>query len=73
MITALSNAKKTYWFPKMNRFVKKYVSACFLCLYHKEPGVKKLGFLNLLPKYVKSQHTLHIDHLDPVVTTKNDN
>ena len=43
------------------------------CLYHKEPGGKKPGFLNSLPKYAKPHHTLHIDHLGPFVKTKNGN
>ena len=69
----IERIKKAYWFPKMNRFVKKYVGACLPCLYHKEPGGKKPGFLNSLPKYAKPHHTLHIDHLGPFVTTKNSN
>ena len=29
----IKRSKKAYWFPKMNRFVKKYVGACLLvCL-----------------------------------------
>nr|CAI5866721.1 unnamed protein product [Callosobruchus analis] len=59
--------RKTYWFPKMNRFIRKYISSCLPCLYHKERGGKKLGYLHSIPKYARPHHTLHIDHLGPFV------
>ncbi|VEN49603.1 unnamed protein product, partial [Callosobruchus maculatus] len=59
----LDRIKKTYWFPKMNRFIRKYIASCLPCLYHKERGGKKHGYLHSIPKYARPHHTLHIDHL----------
>ncbi|VEN45577.1 unnamed protein product, partial [Callosobruchus maculatus] len=69
----LDRIKKTYWFPKMNRFVRKYIASCLPCLYHKERGGKKHGYLHSIPKYARPHHTLHIDHLGPFVESSTGN
>lgn len=43
----VERVKKSYWFPKMNRFIKKYINSCLSCLYHKESGGKKTRFSTL--------------------------
>lgn len=60
---------RLYWFPKMRRFIKKYVNNCLNCLYHKTTQNKKPGFLNPIPKIARPFHTIHIDHLGPFVKT----
>lgn len=62
-----------YWFPKMKRFVKKYVKACINCAYNKEMCGKKTGYLHPIPKAASIFHTLHIDHLGPFVKSKRGN
>lgn len=69
----LSRLKGTFWFPKMRRFTKKYVSACLQCAYHKAPSGQKEGFLHPIPKIEMPFHTLHADHLGPFVRSKKGN
>lgn len=62
-----------YWFPKMNRFIKKYVKACINCAYNKELAGKKSGHLHPIPKISAIFHTIHIDHLGPFIKSKRGN
>lgn len=62
-----------YWFPKMNRFIKKYVNACINCAYNKEMSGKKSGYLNPIPKVNAIFHTIHMDHLGPFIKSKRGN
>lgn len=65
--------RKTYWFPKMKRFIKKYIKACLNCFFHKDDSNAKQGLLHPIEKVPSPFHTLHIDHLGPFVKTKNNN
>ncbi|KAL0902042.1 hypothetical protein ABMA27_000009 [Loxostege sticticalis] len=69
----LSRLKGTFWFPKMRRFTKKYVSACLQCAHHKAPSGQKEGYLHPIPKIEMPFHTLHADHLGPFVRSKKGN
>lgn len=69
----LERIKKTYWFPRMAKFIRKYVSACIECAYSKKGNHNKEGFLNPIPKVEVPFHTLHIDHLGPFVRSKKGN
>lgn len=69
----LSCIQETFWFPKMRRFVKKYVSACLECAHHKAPGGPKEGLLHLIPKVGVPFYTLHADHLGPFVRSRRGN
>lgn len=66
----LDRIKQEYWFPKMNRFVNKYVSACLNCAFSKGTTSKKSGYLHPIPKGSLPFHTLHMDHLGPFVRSK---
>lgn len=57
----------------MRRFVKKYVSACLECAYHKTPSGLKEGFLYPIPKVEVPFHTIHADHLGPFNRSKSKN
>jgi hypothetical protein len=65
--------KGKYWFPKMKKYVKRYVSCCLACMYNKEPTGKQPGFLHPIPKFDIPMHTIHIDHLGPFVTSARKN
>lgn len=67
MITA------NYWFPKMRRFVTKYVGACLNCAYNKKPHGKTSGLLYPIPKPSEIFHTMHMDHLGPFIKSKRGN
>lgn len=63
-----------YWFPKLRRFVKKYVAACINCAYTKDSVAKtKAGYLYPIEKKYIPFHTLHIDHLRPFVKSRTRN
>lgn len=69
----LEKIRNDYWFPKMNRFVKKYVEACINCAYNKEMSGKKTGYLHPIPKVNAIFHTIHMDHLGPFIKSKKGN
>ncbi|XP_028177583.1 uncharacterized protein LOC114365243 [Ostrinia furnacalis] len=69
----LDKLKSLYWFPKMTKFVKKYVQSCLECSYHKIPAGKRQGMLHPIPKIDKPFHTVHMDHLGPFVRSKSRN
>lgn len=66
----LSKIKKDFWFPKMKKFVSKYVKACVHCAYGKDTSGKKEGYLHPIPKIEIPFHTCHIDHLGPFVRSR---
>ncbi|CAH2083323.1 unnamed protein product [Euphydryas editha] len=66
----LERIKKHYWFSRMRRFVKKYVSACLECAHHKAPGGRHEGKLHPIEKPSVPFHTIHADHLGPFVRSK---
>lgn len=57
--------KTDYWFPKMTRFIKKYVNSCLECAYGKGEYGKPSGELHPIAKPNVPMDTLHIDHLGP--------
>lgn len=65
--------RKSYWFPKMSRFIKKYVQACVQCAYAKKTAHTKEGYLHTIEKIEVPFHTIHIDHLGPFVRSKRGN
>lgn len=69
----LEKIASDYWFPKMNRFIKKYVKACINCAYNKELTGKKSGALHPIPKISAIFHTIHMDHLGPFIKSKRGN
>ncbi|XP_028173660.1 uncharacterized protein LOC114362443 [Ostrinia furnacalis] len=69
----LERVRASYWFPKMRKFVKKYVSACLGCAHHKIPSGAKEGELHPIPKVEIPFHTVHADHLGPFVRSKKRN
>lgn len=66
----LDRIKSLFWFPKMRKFVKKYVAACLECALHKLPSGSKEGLLHPIPKIEIPFHTLHADHLGPFPRSK---
>lgn len=69
----LARIKSHYWFPKMKRFIKKYVAACVECAHHKLPSGKRAGELHPIPKVEIPFDTIHADHLGPFIKTKRSN
>lgn len=69
----LARIKRDFWFPKMKKFVYKYVKSCIHCAYGKDSNGKKEGFLHPIPKPDIPFHTIHIDHLGPFVKSSRGN
>lgn len=66
--------QSVFWFPKLRRFVKKYVKSCIKCAYNKDNMLRhKSGQLYPIEKVSIPFHTIHIDHLGPFVKSKNGN
>lgn len=62
--------KKDYWFPKMSRFIRKYVNACLYCAYGKGEHGREEGYLHPIAKPTEPMRVVHIDHLGPFCKTK---
>lgn len=70
----LEKIQEQYWFPKLRKFVKKYVGACLECAYGKDNAAKqKSGYLYPIEKVKVPFHTIHLDHLGPFVRSKEGN
>lgn len=65
--------QQTYWFPKMRKFIKKYVKSCLECAHNKDVGGKQHGELHPIPKVETPFHTVHADHLGPFIRSKRGN
>lgn len=68
----IDRIKRSYWFPKMAKFIKKYVTACLECAYAKKSSLSE-GHLHPIVKIETPFHTIHIDHLGPFVKSKRGN
>lgn len=69
----LQRVKALFWFPRMRKFIRKYVAACLECAHHKLPSGRKEGSLHPIPKVDIPMHTLHADHLGPFPKSKRGN
>lgn len=69
----LTNIGNNYWFPRMRKYVSRYISACLACAYNKAPSGRKEGFLHPIPKVTIPMDTIHLDHLGPFVKSSRGN
>lgn len=69
----LEKITSNYWFPKMRKFIKKYVDSCLECAYSKSSVNKKPGFLHPIPKVAAPFDTIHLDHTGPFVRSTRGN
>lgn len=69
----LHRIQQSFWFPKMRRFVKKYVRFCLECAHHKNTSGKQQGELHPIEKTEIPFHTIHADHLGPFIRSKKGN
>lgn len=68
-----SSIKAQFWFPKMTRFIRKYIKSCLQCAFGKGNHGRLEGELNPISKAAVPMHTLHADHLGPFVKTRKGN
>lgn len=62
--------KAQFWFPKMTRFIRKYINSCLQCAFGKGNYGRVEGELHPIEKQAIPMHTLHADHLGPFVKTR---
>lgn len=68
-----ASIKAQFWFPKMTRFIRKYINSCLQCAFGKGNYGRLEGELHPIEKAAVPMHTLHADHLGPFVKTRNRN
>lgn len=68
-----TSIKAQFWFPKMTRFIRKYINSCLQCAFGKGNYGRTEGELHPISKAAIPMHTLHADHLGPFVKTRNRN
>jgi hypothetical protein len=66
----LSKIGEQFWFPRMNQFVRKYISHCLVCVSSKKLTGPKQGFLHSVPKNPETFHTVHVDCVGPFAKTR---
>lgn len=65
--------QRSFWWPRMRQFVKKYLNSCFQCLYHRENREANKITLHPIEKVPVPCHTWHVDHLGPFTKSSNKN
>ena len=62
--------KREYWFQGMRSKVEKVVRNCINCILAERKQGKQEGLLNSIKKGEGPLDTFHVDHLDPLPSTK---
>ena len=57
--------KKQFWFSRMKKFVKNYISNCLTCIFY-SPSEKKEGFVKIVDKGNMPFNTIHLDYYGPI-------
>ncbi|GBM41060.1 Transposon Tf2-11 polyprotein [Araneus ventricosus] len=57
----------------MQRYIRRHISMCFECLVNKVPSGKRQGFLQPIPTGRRPFAIVHLDHLDPFITSSKRN
>lgn len=58
-----------YWFAGMRQYIRTHIRRCFSCATVKGPSGKTAGHLQPIPPAEVPFHTVHVDHLGPLVTS----
>lgn len=66
----LNRLQKDFWFPRMRRYVKSYISSCPECCYRKVKGGKPEGELHVEEIIPIPFRSINIDHLGPFPKSK---
>ncbi|CAD7085358.1 unnamed protein product [Hermetia illucens] len=69
----LDRLRKDFWFPKMRKYVKSYISACMECVYNKTVTGKAEGQLYIDTVKPIPFMRLHLDHVGPLPKTSRGN
>lgn len=66
----LERLQQTFWFPRMRKYMKAYISACVECCYNKAKGGKPEGVMHYGELEPLPFRQIHIDHLGPFINSK---
>jgi hypothetical protein len=61
----LEKVSEAYWFPRMRRYIDRYIKCCIRCLYTKRKAGRREGLLNPIPKGTEPLRVFHVDHVGP--------
>lgn len=61
----LQKIRESFWFPGINRFVRKYISHCLVCVKGKFHSGPHQGLLHPIDKTPIPFHTVHLDCTGP--------
>ena len=66
----LEALQQQYFFENMRKKIEAYIANCITCILGARKQGKGEGMLNPIPKHDVPMHTLHIDHVGPLSSTK---
>lgn len=66
----VNNIKRYFHFAGMTAKVEAYIKGCLMCLQYNSKVHKKEHYMHLIEREPKPLHTIHIDHVGPIETTK---
>jgi len=70
---AIGRIQQKFWFPKMRKYVKEYISTCIQCCYYISKGGKAEGCMHYNDTDPVPFRRVHIDHLGRFVRSKRGN
>lgn len=65
----LNRLWENYWFPKMRKYVERYIAYCIHSIFNKKTSDRK-GYFHTIPKLLEPFNMIHIDHLGPFAKSK---
>ncbi len=69
----LERLRSRFWYPGMASRVKNFIQTCTHCQKFKVPPGKISGYLNPIPAVDSPFQVLALDHIGPLIKTKNGN
>jgi len=69
----IQRIQRNFWFPRMRRYVKSYISSCPECCINKVKGGKPEGSLHVYDTLPIPFRTINMDHIGPFPKSKSGN
>lgn len=70
MDKTIDRIRRTFWFPRIRKYVKEHIASCIACCYYKSRTGKTEARLHYGDVEPIPFQTLHVDHLGPFVKSK---
>lgn len=62
----LARIRENYYWPRLEKSVRVYVSSCVHCQFHKTPPGSSVGFLQPIPPPARPFEMIGMDHIGPL-------